>query len=394
MGFNKRGHFVISLDLEMYWGMRDICLLSRYQQLYAAERERITELLRLFEEHRIHATWAVVGLLFLNGVEELEAVKPDLQPAYLDPSLSPYPYLEQELPAGGEQKNPELYAPSIIELIRRTPGQRIGTHTFSHYYCLEPGQTAEAFDADLQAAVRAAEARGITLESLVLPRNQLNQDYLKLMKKNGIHVYRGNPSHPLYEKGNSTHDRPWIRMLRLLDSYFNLTGHHTYPLTSALSPDGAPANIPASRFLRSYSPALRFLEPLRIRRILKGMTKAARKGEVFHLWWHPYNMADSEGRNMNYLRRILAHYEQLRESFGMASSSMEELCGLAEGALENGRMVEAGKQPVPAADTGGQLILSGATLHAGSDISGGKTLFVDAKAFKPAARKEGVGIGS
>ena len=115
------------------------------------------------------------------------------------PRLSPYPRIGQIGP--NERQDPYHYGLSLIEQIRDCPGQEIGTHTFSHYYCLEPGETEDGqseatFRADLLAARRAAERLGITPRSLVFPRNQYRADYLEACRAAGLEVVRGN--HPAW----------------------------------------------------------------------------------------------------------------------------------------------------------------------------------------------------
>lgn len=50
--------------------------------------------------------------------------------------------------------------------------------------------------------------------------------------------------------------------------------------------------------LRPYSPRLSFLEGLRLRRIRHEMVHAAKKGELYHLWWHPYNFGANWRRTL------------------------------------------------------------------------------------------------
>jgi hypothetical protein len=85
-----------------------------------------------------------------------------------------------------------------------------------------------------------------------------------------------------------------------------------------------PIDIPASRFLRAYSPRLRILEPIRLARIKKEMTFAARTGRLYHLWWHPHNFGVNTELNLRFLRRILDHYRALHVIYGMESTNMGE----------------------------------------------------------------------
>ena len=222
-----------------------------------------------------------------------------------------------------EAADPYYFGLSLLRQIEAVPGQEIATHTFSHYYCLEPGQTPADFRADLAAAVAAARQRGHALHSLVFPRNQHNPAYLAICRELGIASYRGNEAAWMYQKQSEAAQTPWQRAARLLDAYVSLSGPNTYAPVALAGP--APVNIPASRFLRPWSGRLRWLEGLRLRRILGAMTHAARHGEVFHLWWHPHNFGADLPQNMAVLRRVAAHYRALRQQYGFQSLTMQEL---------------------------------------------------------------------
>ncbi|WP_337100768.1 polysaccharide deacetylase family protein [Paenibacillus sp. YIM B09110] len=319
-----KGQFVISLDFELFWGIRDLYDLDWYNRTFAKERELIPEVLTLFEKYGIHATWATVGLLFFESKEAMLNGLPSIKPGYVQQNLSPYPYLKSEQVGLDEKVDPNHYASSLIHLIRNSPFQAISTHTFSHYYCKEEGQTEKEFAADIQASIQIAEKQGMTLESIVFPRNQINETYLPTLNRLGIKSYRGNPKHWIYRHGYSTKDSLFLRAARLLDTYINLSGYHCYRADQIMSE--LPVNLPASHFFRSYSPKLRVLEPFRIKRILDGMTYAAKHNQVYHLWWHPYNLASNANENMDVLKRILEHYHKLQHKYGMTSLNMEELC--------------------------------------------------------------------
>jgi hypothetical protein len=215
----------------------------------------------------------------------------------------------------------------LIRQIAATPGQEVATHTFSHYYCLEPGQTAAEFAADLDAAVRVANQAGVALHSIVFPRNQWNPAYLPICRARGILAYRGNPRSWLYAATEGAGESRVRRALRLLDAYLPLSGHN------ACAPavgDGV-VDVPASRFLRPFSPRLALVEPLRAQRIRAGMTHAARHGLGYHLWWHPHNFGAHTENNLAFLRGILEHYALLRGQHGMESLTMHEVCVRALG---------------------------------------------------------------
>ena len=315
------GTFVISLDFELMWGVRDVQTKATYGPNVLGVRRAIPAMLALFEEFELRVTWATVGLLFFGTRADLLAALPAQRPAYADPNLSNYVALPTLGP--DEAADPYYFGLSLLRQIEAVPGQEIATHTFSHYYCLEPGQTPADFRADLAAAVAAARQRGHALHSLVFPRNQHNPAYLAICRELGIASYRGNEAAWMYQKQSEAAQTPWQRAARLLDAYVSLSGPNTYAPVALAGP--APVNIPASRFLRPWSGRLRWLEGLRLRRILGAMTHAARHGEVFHLWWHPHNFGADLPQNMAVLRRVAVHYRALRQQYGFQSLTMQEL---------------------------------------------------------------------
>jgi len=320
------GTLVISLDFELFWGWRDKASLRDHRLRLDRARANIPRLLDIFLEYRLHVTWATVGLLFYDGRARALAGIPRDLPDYDDDHLSPYKYLSSTGLSG--RADPYHYARSLITQIRATPNQEIGTHTFSHFYCLEPGATVGAFEADLASAIQASETVGVIPRSIVFPRNQVNESHLAICRGFGLLAYRGTEDAWPYRPVLSAQQNPLRRGARLLDTYLNLTGRHTFDVivngTSRL------ANIPASRYLRPFNRRLRYLEPLKLRRIFGDMTSAARAGRAYHLWWHPEELGVNGEENLSQVRRIASHFRILQESHGMRSMTMAELADSAD----------------------------------------------------------------
>ncbi|WP_409254276.1 polysaccharide deacetylase family protein [Bacillus sp. SCS-153A] len=317
-----QGKFIISLDFELYWGVHDVFTIKEYRENLLGAREVIPEMLRLFKEFDIRATWATVGLLFFHTKEELLPFLPEIKPAYFQEYLSPYSKLDEVGP--DELKDPYHFASSLVDLIAKHPEQEIATHTFSHYYCLESGQDVNAFEADLLKAVEVAKSKNISLTSIVFPRNQVNEQYLSICKQYNISAYRGNEKSKLYSPVSYKKSQsPLYKILRFIDSYVNLTGHHLYSLSDL--PQKPIINLPSSRFLRPYNSTLQFFEPLKLKRIKNSMTKAAKENKIYHLWWHPHNFGQHPKESMEILRKICLHYAYLQETYGMQSMTMDNI---------------------------------------------------------------------
>ncbi len=339
------GIFTISLDFELHWGgfekwnlrgprdgvleaespLRASGVKSSYRQYFLNTRLIIPEMLKAFEQHEVHVTWATVGMLFHQHRQEMLANMPFPKPTLVNKKLSAYQYIDTEGIGESETEDPFHYGLSLINQIKRTPFQEIGSHTFAHYYACEPGQTAEQFRADLQAAQRAAGKQGLTLRSLVFPRNQINEAYLKICYEEGFCAVRSNPTDWFWHIESTQSESWWKRMNRGADAYFNTGQRKSYPLASIEVKEGVPVCFPASRLLRPYSTRQLFLNRLKIKRILNEMEAAARQNEVYHLWWHPHNFGNYPQENMDGLLRILQHYKHLRKTYGMESYTMQEL---------------------------------------------------------------------
>lgn len=315
------GNFIISLDFELYWGMFDVISKEDYKDNILGVRVALPSILKIFEENEIYATWATVGFLFAeNWIELLNSV-PRTAPNYKNNEFSSYQHIKEI--GENEIEDPYHYGASLISLIKGTPFQEVGSHTFSHYYCLEDGQTKEDFTEDLKAFKRIS--KGTEISSIVFPRNQVNDGYLESCALYGIKAYRGTEKTAIY-MAESEKDKKRLssRALRLADSYLNIFGHNTYKKEDVECRKEL-VNLPASRFFRPYSKKLRILEGLKLQRILNDMTHAAKNQEIYHLWWHPHNSGNNIEENLAQIERIVQHYHYLHTKYGWESTNMGKL---------------------------------------------------------------------
>lgn len=306
---------IVSLDFELFWGMQDVSELSAYEENILGGKAAIPKMLELFEKHGIHATWAAVGYLFGKNEEELRRYFPAELPSYEDPKLSGYRCFGTI--GTDEASAPCYYGRSLIDRIAAVPGQELGSHTFSHYYCREKGQTTQQFRADLDAARAIAADQGYDLRSIILPRNQCEPEYTPIMHEAGFTAYRDEENDWIHEK---IHFTPLRRILRLMDVYLPLTGQGGY----TPKVEHGIVNLVGSRMYKPFFEPLGFLEGLKLRRIKKQMLHAAQNGLTFHLWWHPHNVGVRTELHLRQLEEIFSYYEELRAKYGMRSLNMGE----------------------------------------------------------------------
>ncbi len=315
---------VISLDFELLWGVRDVVSKDAYGRNILGVRDAVPALLEAFERNAIRATWATVGMLLCETKDEILSRAPKERPTYENHTLSSYSYMHEV--GANENADPYHFGMSLARRILSCPGQEMSTHTFSHYYCLEPGQTPRQFEADLQAALKMFKDMGIACRSIVFPRNQYDSRALSICAGDGVAVYRGTRETWLYRATMGANQTLLRRAARLADAYIDLSAVDRFAIRST-SEHANPSrliNTVGDRFLRPWNARLSVLEGVRSRRILNEMSAAAAQGHDYHLWWHPHNFGTNLTENMAALRTILAHFRVLRETFGMESASMED----------------------------------------------------------------------
>ncbi|PRX43488.1 polysaccharide deacetylase family protein [Salegentibacter salegens] len=312
----ENGALVISLDFELLWGVFDKIEWRERKVYFQNTRKLIPEILKLFEEYEISCTWATVGMLFNENWDDWNSNVPQIIPEYYNEKLSAYKYGNS---IQSKETEEFCFAPNLIKFIKETQGQEIGTHTYSHYYCLEPGQTLESFRADLEKSKKMADKFGINLESLVFPRNQCNEDYLDVCMENGLRTVRTNPADWYWE--NTQKDSLQQKIFRTGDAYFGLNNKSYRDI-----PEIAPGitGQKASRLLRPYS-GKSFLDKTRLNRIQSEMSAAAKNKEIYHLWWHPHNFGDNPEKNLQDLKQILSHFDFCRKKYNFQSFNMSKL---------------------------------------------------------------------
>ncbi len=261
--------FTVSLDFELLWGTADRSYSGAFEPLCAIEREQVFDrLLGLVAEYGISATWAVVGKLFVAD--------------------------------GG--LDPLHHASDLVEKIRRCPvPQEIGSHTLTHALI---GQISRAeAEAELEGWTRLARLAGVEYQSIVFPRNCAG--HADVVRSSGFRCFRG-MEHAWY----AGRARPVRRLGHLLDIVTARTPNSVLPRLE----DGL-WNIPGSML---YTPAFgvrRFLPVwLRVLRANRGLDRAIGRREVFHLWFHPTDLAVRTDAMLEGLRSIFERAVRLRDA--------------------------------------------------------------------------------
>jgi hypothetical protein len=315
----NHGALCISLDFEKFWGIHDVSNWIDSQKKMAAVKSIVKRKLELFEANNIHASWATVGLLGLSEQDFLENEYP-FNVNYEKEDYNPFPFSQKKY---DEIPFELISAIEEINWIKAAPNQELASHTFSHYYILEAGQTPLSFENDCIEMKRFAELHDITLSSIVFPRNQINPEYLEICKKAGIRNFRGNQESKGWANSDFGSEGYAKRLKRLGDAYYRVEKTTAYSIDELPSVSGL-LNIPANRFFRPVSDK-KIWETKKIQRIKDEMTAAAKNNKVYHLWWHPHNFSQNTAKAFSQLEELFVHFKKLNNEFGFESLNMSEI---------------------------------------------------------------------
>ena len=262
----KKSVFIISLDTESIWGfiahplLMGASLLKRDNE---SGRGCIDILLNLFEKHKIPATWAVVGHLFLDHCEKEDGIPHKDMPRFREDWYSADPCTDIK-------RDPLYYGKDIVEkILSNRIEHEIGYHSFSHVPFSECSR--EVAEAEIKMGSKLAKEFGITLKSFVFPYNKIG--HVDILRENGFKIYRGE---------NLVR---WAINQSFLNRKFNgVIGRMIAPPTEPKWRDGI-WEVPSSMFF--CDPKIKFsLLP----RAEIGLYRAIRSKKVFHIWLHPHNL--------------------------------------------------------------------------------------------------------
>ncbi|MEZ4668201.1 MAG: polysaccharide deacetylase family protein [Anaerolineae bacterium] len=266
------GIFILSLDTEIAWGT-DPELRPRYAACFEAYPDLLRRLLNLLDQYDIAATWAVVGQLMLPADNKRAA---NMEPAHW------------------------FHAPYVVEWIRNAKtAHEISTHTFSHIYTADPPSAPRCGRRRWNSAPCCIKNWGCRCVRLSTRATRLS---MWRRWRNMASQLTGRRRQPPAERRGMAH---------LLDRALALPPP-TYAPTS-LKVNGKVVNLPASQFLMAYDGVRGYIPSAsRVRQARLGLKQAVKRGEIYHLWFHPFNLGTSP-RMFEALEHILRDVAQRRE---------------------------------------------------------------------------------
>mgnify|MGYP006276034781 CR=1 FL=1 len=296
------GSVVLSLDAELAWGFHDRETMPTDR--VTAARESWLRLLDTFDDHDIPATWAVVGHLMLDSCDGDHDSHP-----------TPDGWFDRD-PGTGESRDEQWYGRKLVDAIEEADADHeVASHTYSH---VEMGHTSrEVASAEIRECVELAEERGLSVDSVVFPRNYVG--HRDVLAAYGVKAYRGTQPRRWYDRG-------------LLGSMAKLLGWPTGTVSPTLvtpeEDEYGLVNVPASLYLfgfegRGRSAVERVTDDPIVSMAKRGIDRASAENGVFHMWLHPNNVTDE--RDFERMEAILSYLAQVRDTTPLRVETMESI---------------------------------------------------------------------
>ena len=297
----NKGTFVISIDFEYELGYADHKLGEFEKSLVRQEAEVSRRILGLFEKYNIPATWAIVGHLLESDCSVHEGKVHNNFPAqiYTDNNFD---WFAQHPPVGDTDDPLWFDSAGVIEAIKNSPVKHdIGSHSYAHILYGAPNIKPEAIAVDLAEVKKIHKQHDLPLASFIFPRNM--EGYHAELQKIGVTCYRG-ASTFWYNKIPGALGR----LARLFD--------YVIPRARTVLPSRHKSgliNIPDSLLLLGRNGLRKLITPgMMKRKIRSGINQAAKRQEIFHLWFHPSNFSYETETQLEILEEALIYVSELR----------------------------------------------------------------------------------
>jgi hypothetical protein len=284
--------FLFSLDCELGWAEPDPPD-KRWDALRAdpsSGRDTYEHILDVFRKHKIPATWAFVGHLFLDECS------PDSH--YVNNRVENYdPYTNRS-------KSPLYYADDLVSMVQSDEvDHEIAGHSFSHTPYTELSE--EEARKDIQNLIDVAENKGYELTSFVFPKNQIA--HLEILAEYGLSVYRGHN-----QAEGHTYKSGLLALIRNHKKMLNS------PPTKPITDENGLIRLPTSRLLRDER--WWFLQPYRLKQGISSMDA----DQHIHLTVHPHNFIYDDNL-FSTLESVLSIIAEMRDENKIDVVTMGEL---------------------------------------------------------------------
>ncbi len=304
----KTGKFVLSLDCELLWGSHYYGGQSKFNYLKKGFNKYYDDLLILLDHYNMAATFAFVALSVVDRAEFNDLIK-------LINDEDHKKWLIEILEKSAEDEplfwhNKEL----LRNVSSRKQRHEIASHSLSHLpftHALCNVSVAKQ-EISLSHTILEKYLKTGQPKTYIFPENSLG--YLDMLSQSPFLIYRG-------ATAAWYNCLPLKRFFHFLDQLIPIAP----PSVSLLKDKYNNFYLPGSLLLLPYD-GIRSVIPdwLRFLKIKRGIDNAIKRGEIFHLWFHPWNLGSSS-RMKHVLERVLEYVYQQRANGKLEVVTMGQL---------------------------------------------------------------------
>jgi len=272
----KKASFVLSIDLELAWGVWDKLNSTNVQKIIDTERLVCENLLNIFDDNEMPVTWAVVAALLDNKNKMM-----------------------------GNLNQKAWYAPDILDNILNSKTKHlIASHSYAHKE-FNTCSNEEIIE-DFEKSIFFLKSFNINTDVFIFPRN--NVFHLDVLKKFNFKTYR-------------SIDQSWSKKVykynKLLGKISNLIDKVIPIKTNSVSPlidKFGLTEVPTSILLISNNGIRSIVTNYSMfKKIKDGIDLAISQNECFHIWFHPSNFYYQTNKQFDLLKKIINYVNLKRE---------------------------------------------------------------------------------
>lgn len=299
--------FILSFDCEGKWGMAD--QLEPYLQAHLTDQALVSvydRLVTLLARYDVPATFAYVMAFTLTP--DQRALFPQLAPGYGAGEDQWMAYHWADLAKGN---NEGWFQPHALDAVKADGRHEIACHGFCHRPLSEALISEKAAQAEIEAAQAVAKLKGVTLRTMIFPRNMIG--HLPVLRRSGFVGYRALLPRPGGRVGQ----------IAKLAQEFNVWAK---PQNGAAVKPGELVEIPAGYFFNwRFGMRRRVPQAVTVKRWSNLLEHTVRGGGVTHLWLHPHNLITGPDTCRS-LEAVLARVARLRDAGKLTIETQEQYC--------------------------------------------------------------------
>ena len=272
----KKASFVLSIDLELAWGVWDKLSSINIQKIIDKERLVCENLLNIFDENEIPVTWAVVAALLDNKNKMM-----------------------------GNLNQKAWYAPDIIDNILNSKTKHlIASHSYAHKEFNTCNK--EEITEDFEKSIFFLKSININPDVFIFPRNSVF--HLDVLKKFNFKTYRSIDKS--WYKKVYKYNKSLGKISNLIDKVIPIKTNSVSPLIDQFGL----TEIPTSILLISKNGIRTIVTNFSMfKKIKDGIDLAISKNECFHIWFHPSNFYYQTNKQFDLLKKIIDYLNLKRE---------------------------------------------------------------------------------